>query len=249
MNKKKIASYILRPFIWVFIGLKWMGTIIVVLVAIFASYLIYMAGKVSYPTKSSYTTDTEIVHIQLDGKVPLDIPKAYLTSRRTWKGGEQEMVDVDAMLPDMQAVSLAAEIPEEERLYINLEGGYDDRRVFYTQNAETQYKKLIPYLDDIGFGLKKLNDSYYAANSEGLVGSMAFSKHWDYYLVRFPDGRRIRISCGKTAPRCRVSKDFDGRISGSYSVHRKYIPVRWKEVDDKVTHLIQSFRQNPAQTE
>jgi len=244
VKKRGVISYIIRPFIWIFTGLKWMGTAIVVLVAIFVSYVIYMSEKVSYPMPA-YNKDTDIVHIKLDGKVPLYIPKAYLTSRRTWKGGDQEMVDIDAMLPDMQPVSLVPKIFEEERLYINLDGGYDDRWVFYTQDAEVQYERLSPYLDDIGFGLKKLNDSYYVAKSEGKVGSMAFFKNNDYYLARFSDGHRIRIICDKTAPRCTAHADLDRRISGSYIVDRKYIPERWEEVHAKVVALTHSFYQKP----
>lgn len=76
---------------------------------------------------SGKTRDTKIVHIKLDGKVPLYVPKAYLTSHREWKGGDQDVISIKAMLPDMQPASLNPENNEEEGVSITLnsaiEGG------------------------------------------------------------------------------------------------------------------------------
>ena len=239
--KNGIVSYIIRPFMWLFSGLKWLGIAIVVMIAIFMSYLMYIWGKMGYQM-SGKTTDTEIVHIKLDGKVPLYIPKAYLTSPRAWKGGDQDVISMKALLPDMQPASLNPENIEEERVsitfYSAIEGGRSD--------MVGEIQRLKPYLEDTGFGIDKLLPTFYEDKKAGKISIAGYAAHSDHYLAVIEGDRYIWWRCEKKAPRCGAYTTFDD-ILGYYSVSRAYIPDNWKEIDGQIVGLIESFRQKPAQ--
>lgn len=193
---------------------------------------------------SGKTRDTKIVHIKLDGKVPLYVPKAYLTSHREWKGGDQDVISIKAMLPDMQPASLNPENNEEEGVSITLNSAIEGGRSDILEDIQ----HLQPYLEDTGFGIDKLLPNFYEDKKSGKTNVSGYVPYHDHYFSVIDGNRHVWFSCEKAAPRCRAYTAFDD-ISGSYSVSRHYIPDRWKGVDEKIVGLIESFRQSPSEKE
>jgi len=224
---------------------KWMRNTIIVTVVIglglLAVYIVHSWNRMGY-SMSGRTKSTEIVHIKLDGKVPLYIPKAYLTKRREWKGGDQDVLRIEAMLPDMKPVTLASKANENDRIWISLTSVLQQGH----SSMVDEIKRLKPYIENTGFGIGKLSERYYPDKKAGKVSGSAYFQSKDHFLVVIDNWRHIRMACEKPAYKCQAYTTFDD-ILGSYIVDRSYIPERWKEVDDKVITLIKSFRKNPEQ--
>lgn len=207
--------------------------LVVVLVALCALCAIYVVQKTGY-RKGADPLNEDISYIKLDGKITLSIPKDYLTDREARRGGDVDIVRIRARLPNLEAAPVRREGYEQDLVFISLQTALDVVEPLTVEG-------LQPYLDETGFGISKLNDSYYEARAEGKIYTPAFSKYNEYFLAYFADGRHARIVCEKKIPRCTVYTRFDD-IFGTYMMDRSYVPEKWKEVDDKVLELIGNFR-------
>jgi hypothetical protein len=173
------------------------------------------------------------VDIMLDGKIPLRIPKAYLREFINWSGGNQEFVSIEAVLPDMQPRIRGNKDLKENIVYIDLMFG--NASGIFRAHAIEHYNQVKPYLEPPENGISKVSEL-------GELRSTLVFDHDDSYVTLTDDGRLVKISCEKKShSKCQNWTNFNPYISGSYSVDRKFIPARWKEVDDKVLRLVQSF--------
>lgn len=191
---------------------------------------------------TGYTNSMEPVDVMLDGEVRMRIPKAYLANKRNWTGGNQELVNIEAVLPDLTPRSLAPydSIKERDIVYIDLLSGL---KVLPSQSlASKEYEIVKKYLISSSYGVSKVDEKIFEDKKNNLVHGIHYFSHNDYYFLTEGIGRNARIQCEKgEGGNCQAYTTFGGKISGSYSASEYLLPKQWKDVDDKVVKLINSF--------
>ncbi len=190
----------------------------------------------------SHTDSMEPVHIKLNGKIPLTIPKAYLDHVSSWSGGDQEIVSIVAMLPDLKPKQGHESIDNEKVVYITLNFGASRSRDFQDSRM-TEMRALKDYLIPTTFNLEQLDPRYFKdRSSKNLPGffyqDRAGTKEQQYYFGVVDGWRTVEYMCLVT---CSTSTYFSPHIVGHYIMPADVMPDRWQEVDKKIVTLVNSF--------
>lgn len=191
-------------------------------------------------TLRSHSSSMEPVDIMLDGKVHLRIPKAYLVKVQNWIGGDQDSVYVEAVLPDLRPVKPGEILKIDQGLVVSIWLN-DPIGSVGLRNKSKKIDQLKSYCENENFKICKLSDDYFDAYKSGKAPSMGFARYNNYYITA-RDRRYIIIQCEKrNIGLCSNTTNFGLGMTSQYFFDRAFIPQKWKEIDDKVSRLIEQF--------
>jgi hypothetical protein len=224
-------------------GWRW-PVLIALGIALFgAMFLLYYLGPTPGDisgTNPKPTAETTAVSLAVVG-VNFTVPSNYLQLPKTRAGGVQDLVEMQALLPDLAPYSgdkadafedvtasskvlnlllhpTKANLTEQQRL----------ERIFLTQVKDRDGSRA-----DYGLTLFVFQEESGYANQELYVGQDS-------------RGATAVLLCDKgrgdvTAAACRRDIDFTTGLGLSYEFKRGFLP-QWKDIDHRVVELVASFR-------
>jgi hypothetical protein len=186
---------------------------------------------------TSRSSSMEPVDIMLDGKVHLRIPKAYLVRVKNWFGGDQDAVYMEALLPDLRPLKPGEIRTIDTKLLVNiwLNDPFNEKS---QEHWFSKIKKMKPYVTPIDSDFSKVSDSYFAADKKSIV---LFPYEDSYIFAKKPYFAIIRCEKKGEYVKCRATKNFSGKVIGTYSFSKDLMPEKWRETDSKVSELIDKF--------
>jgi hypothetical protein len=169
------------------------------------------------------------------------IPKAYITDRIDWQGGEQPFIDIEAALywnsPDMPPFAIAGDPrsrgqrPDDE-IYIDLRPSAH----FFTDELwrKDKLRTFAP------IGTQGDLTVYHDVNprSESSMDHVFAPTIQAEHIIYFDCG----VGMGDVLVRCAANADFSENIWLEYIFDSKYLE-RWREIDARVRRLVASFLQ------
>lgn len=215
----------------------------VFIVVVFTLYACQMNRRIWGPG-SSYTTNMEPVEITLQNSpAVLRIPKAYLTFRENWKGGEQEFVVVEFTYPDMAPTKRNKRA--ELQFSVKLKGTSDSTKHGLIKDIADGKAWLEP----TGFGLDRLSAGYHEDRKVDKAPRLPMASpgpYNSYYSAE--NGRYVAMDCERKRT-CSVYTSFSRHLTGNYYISSKYVPEQWKEIDGNIVQFIRSLEVLPENSE
>jgi hypothetical protein len=224
-------------------GWRW-PVLIALGIALFgALFLLYYLG----PTPGDIsginpkpTAETKTVSLTVVG-TNFNIPSNYIQLPKTRAGGLQDVVEMQALLPELAPYSAdkadafeditasskvlnllihptKANLTEQQRL----------ERIFLTQVKNREGTRA-----DHGLTLFEFQDESGYANQELYIGQDSLGGT----AVLLCD----KVGADVTAPACRRDIDFTAGLGLSYEFKRGFLP-QWRDIDTRAVELVRSFR-------
>lgn len=203
------------------------------------------------------STSREPVTVQVGGAT-FTIPQNYTQFSKTRRGGVQDTVELFAILPDFEGFTIARQEDFEGNaesspvVHITLQDLHAPARRFQNETLEqrmTEREKFeriyLPLAVDpkgdsarYGFTRYRLSDTWGGADKE-------------LFVYEASDGGIVLYRClpsvaNMPSPWCRRDIMLTERLMLSYRFKRSRLS-EWRDIDEKVTNLIASFRQSPAE--
>lgn len=189
------------------------------------------------------TTSTNIVQIEI-GDHAFAIPRAYIWYRPNWKGGKQDGLLMEALLPDFERRTpenkAEFETPGWDRevrfsLHHRSEGFSTEKGFLNLRSNDYLVTRSVP---DYGNGWE------YFRESEG--------NFKEYFVRQSEDGSYHVMACVlpkiRPFPSCEGKFDFAKSIEGNITFHRRYLGD-WEEIESKAVQLLRSFEVQATSTE
>lgn len=203
---------------------------------LFVLWMLHFAGLPKmFSPGMAISTDMTPVEIFLKNGAHLRIPKAYLVNVKNWKGGEQELLVIHAVLPELRPRKPEEEVDRKNMVFLHLDGMTDQNMNFWMKMGSD----YTPYFLPSDSELKKLDDGYFKKKELTVKGS--YPPHEDIYWLQNED-RFVRVSCKTSppSPTCNVYTNFE-LLKVSYYINKSHIPQNWALLDGKIMQLLRSF--------
>lgn len=199
-------------------------------------FFVEVPGEINKRIDIGYeaTTSTNIVQIEI-GNHAFAIPRAYIWYRPNWKGGKQDGLLMEALLPDFERRT------SENRSEFETPGWDREVKINLHHRPAFSTKRLFLNLRSNDYIVSKPTPEYeegwqYFRENRG--------NRKEYFVRQSDDGRYHVMACFLPDivpfPSCKAEFDFAKDLTGSFSFDRERLKS-WEELEAKVIRLLRSF--------
>jgi len=224
---------------------SWMlpAVLLVVAAAIAAGVFIYLTGPTVEELQGntpSPTAATETADIRIDG-VLFRVPASFTRFRRGRSSGDQDSVEMHALLPNLAPWS-----PRDAAAFEDTSP--NSRALHFTLAID---RAPLPYQEKFERGIRPRAD-----NPDGQLGPFGLTtykfspgtgyENTDFFSAQLADGSQYVVRCDASAnpafgTSCMRVLRLPDNVGLTYKFRRAHL-AQWKEIDAGVLGLIQSFR-------